>query len=95
MYGCVIVPPNNNKEQEEKNSNDVVVVAGYYSHIMKDTVSSMSGHGIIAVTKVAIETGLVVSRVSVKEAKKVHFECLFPRGQRIGLLEGTDCMLYS
>ncbi|MCB0489448.1 MAG: proline racemase family protein [Cyclobacteriaceae bacterium] len=47
MYGCIITPP-------EKHSSDFGVI---FMH--NEGYSTMCGHGIIAVTKVALETGLI------------------------------------
>ncbi|MGE0587132.1 MAG: proline racemase family protein [Cyclobacteriaceae bacterium] len=50
MYGCIITPP-------EKPGSDFGVI---FMH--NEGYSTMCGHGIIAVTKVALETGLIEKR---------------------------------
>jgi trans-L-3-hydroxyproline dehydratase len=66
MYGCVIVPPNNKEQEDNNNDDNAVVMAADFGVLFlhNEGYSSMCGHGIIAVTKVAIETGLVVVKPS-------------------------------
>lgn len=62
MYGCWIVPPNDkkNKNCDEDNDNDNEETAHFgVLFLHNEGYSSMCGHGIIAVTKVALEMGLV------------------------------------
>lgn len=57
MYGCIIVPP-------VTDDGDFGVL---FTH--NEGLSSMCGHGIIAVTKVAIETGMIPAKDGVKVVK--------------------------
>ncbi|HHV26917.1 MAG TPA: proline racemase family protein [Tissierellia bacterium] len=57
MYGCIIVPP-------VTEDGDFGVL---FTH--NEGLSSMCGHGIIAVTKVAIETGMIPAENGVKVVK--------------------------
>ncbi|MBW4827722.1 MAG: proline racemase family protein [Clostridiaceae bacterium] len=57
MYGCIIVPP-------VTGDGDFGVL---FTH--NEGLSSMCGHGIIAVTKVAIETGMILAENGAKVVK--------------------------
>lgn len=57
MYGCILVDP-------VTDDGDLGVL---FTH--NEGLSSMCGHGIIAVTKVAIETGMIPAEDGVKEVK--------------------------